>query len=94
MYLNRFCYLLLISAAVGSIFTSHPVVMWFLLANVLTLAIYGVDKTAARKTWRRVPESTLLVFGGAVGGLVRLLVNNSSVIKRKSSHSKHTLLSV
>ncbi|EIR7179268.1 DUF1294 domain-containing protein, partial [Salmonella enterica] len=27
----------------------------------------GIDKTAARKTWRRVPESTLLVFG-AVGG--------------------------
>ncbi|EPA4760382.1 DUF1294 domain-containing protein, partial [Salmonella enterica subsp. enterica serovar Kentucky] len=27
----------------------------------------GVDKTAARKTWRRVPESTLLVFG-VVGG--------------------------
>ncbi|ECS8688284.1 DUF1294 domain-containing protein, partial [Salmonella enterica] len=41
MYLNRFYYLLLIFAAVGSIFTSHPVAMWFLLANVLTLAIYG-----------------------------------------------------
>lgn len=41
--------------------------MWFLLANVLTLVIYGIDKTAARKTWRRVPESTLLVFG-VVGG--------------------------
>ncbi|ECG3281393.1 DUF1294 domain-containing protein, partial [Salmonella enterica subsp. enterica serovar Typhimurium] len=27
MYLNRFCYLLLIFAAVGSIFTSHPVAM-------------------------------------------------------------------
>ncbi|EAR8260575.1 DUF1294 domain-containing protein [Salmonella enterica subsp. enterica serovar Hadar] len=67
MYLNRFCYLLLIFAAVGSIFISHPVAMWFLLANVLTLAIYGIDKTAARKTWRRVPESTLLVFG-VVGG--------------------------
>ncbi|EAQ5986552.1 DUF1294 domain-containing protein [Salmonella enterica] len=67
MYLNRFCYLLLIFAAVGSIFTSHPVAMWFLLANVLTLAIYCIDKTAARKTWRRVPESTLLVFG-VVGG--------------------------
>lgn len=49
MYLNRFCYLLLIFAAVGSIFTSHPVAMWFLLANVLTLAIHGIDKTAARK---------------------------------------------
>ncbi|EBP6682544.1 DUF1294 domain-containing protein [Salmonella enterica subsp. salamae] len=67
MYLNRFCYLILSSAAVGSIFTSHPVVMWLLLANVLTLVIYGIDKTAARKTWRRVPESTLLVFG-VVGG--------------------------
>lgn len=67
MYLNRFCYLILISAAVGSIFTSHPVMMWFLLANALTLVIYGIDKTAARKTWRRVPESTLLVFG-VVGG--------------------------
>ncbi|ECG1029096.1 TPA: DUF1294 domain-containing protein [Salmonella enterica] len=67
MYLNRFCYLILISAAVGSIFTSHPVMMWLLLANVLTLVIYGIDKTAARKTWRRVPESTLLVFG-VVGG--------------------------
>lgn len=67
MYLNRFCYLILISAAVGSIFTSHPVMIWFLLANMLTLVIYGIDKTAARKTWRRVPESTLLVFG-VVGG--------------------------
>ncbi|MBA3147452.1 DUF1294 domain-containing protein [Salmonella enterica] len=67
MYLNRFCYLILISAAVGSIFTSHPVMIWFLLANVLTLVIYSIDKTAARKTWRRVPESTLLVFG-VVGG--------------------------
>ncbi|EDI2307638.1 DUF1294 domain-containing protein [Salmonella enterica subsp. enterica serovar Senftenberg] len=38
-----------------------------LFAPSLTLAIYGVDKTAARKTWRRVPESTLLVFG-VVGG--------------------------
>ncbi|EAA7244685.1 DUF1294 domain-containing protein [Salmonella enterica] len=67
MSLNRFCYLLLISAAVGSIFTPHPVVMWFLLANILTLVIYGIDKMAARKAWRRVPESTLLLFG-VVGG--------------------------
>lgn len=67
MNLNRFCYLLLILAASGSMFTSHPFVMWCLLANVLTLVIYGADKMAARKAWRRVPESTLLVFG-VVGG--------------------------
>ena len=67
MNLNRCCYLLLIAAALGSIFTSWPFAIWLLLVNVLTLAIYGVDKMAARRAWRRVPESTLLVFG-LVGG--------------------------
>lgn len=67
MNLNRFCYLLLVIAATGSIFMPHPLVMWFLLANVLTLVVYGADKIAAHKACRRVPESTLLVFG-VVGG--------------------------
>ena len=63
MTLNRFCYLLLILAAVASILTSYPVVMWLLLINVLTMVMYGADKMAARKGMRRVPEATLLVFG-------------------------------
>jgi Predicted membrane protein len=67
MNLNRFCYLLLALAAAGSLFTQHPFVMWFLLVNILTLVVYGGDKMAARKAWRRVPESTLLAFG-FVGG--------------------------
>lgn len=69
MSLNYFCYLLLVFAAIGSTMTSDPFAMWLLLANVLTLVIYSVDKMAARKAWRRVPESTLLVFG-VVGGWV------------------------
>ncbi|ADO50069.1 DUF1294 domain-containing protein [[Enterobacter] lignolyticus] len=67
MNLNRFCYFLLGLSALGSAFLPHPLVMWFLLTNALTLAVYGADKLAARKTWRRVPESTLLIFG-LVGG--------------------------
>lgn len=67
MNLNRFCYLLLALTAIGSAFLPHPVLMWFLLVSVLTLAVYGGDKMAARKAWRRVPESTLLMFG-FVGG--------------------------
>lgn len=43
--------------------------MWLILANILTMALYGVDKMAARQAWRRVPESTLLMFG-VVGGWV------------------------
>lgn len=45
----------------------HPFIMWFLSVNVLTMIIYGVDKWAAHKAKRRIPESTLLVFG-FVGG--------------------------
>lgn len=67
MNLNRFCFVLLALAAIGSLLTSHPFIMWLLLANLLTLVIYGADKLSARKAWRRVPESTLLVFG-VVGG--------------------------
>ena len=67
MNLNRFCYLLLAIAAVGSLFTPYSCAIWLLLVNILTLVVYGVDKMAARKAWRRVPELTLLVFG-VVGG--------------------------
>ena len=73
MNLNRWCYLLLALAAIASLFTAHPVMMWLLLANLLTLVIYGVDKMAARKDWRRVPEATLLFFG-VVGGWVGAMV--------------------
>lgn len=67
MTLNRFCYLLLLIAAIGSLFTSHPFILWLLLINLLTLAMYGADKMAARRAMRRVPEATLLVFG-LIGG--------------------------
>lgn len=67
MTLNTFCYLLLALAAVASSLLPHPLVIWLLLASVLTFVIYGGDKMAARKSWRRVPESTLLVLG-LVGG--------------------------
>lgn len=67
MNINRGCYLLLVLAALASMLTPHPVAMWLLLANVLTFVIYGVDKLAARKDWRRVPEVTLLTLG-FVGG--------------------------
>lgn len=53
--------------ALGSFFTTSPALSWFLLTNLLTLLIYGVDKMAARKAWQRVPETTLLVFG-VIGG--------------------------
>lgn len=55
MNINRFCYLLQALAATGCSLLPHPLVTWFLLANLLTLVFYGVAKMAARKAWRRVP---------------------------------------
>ncbi|CAI2785521.1 Protein of uncharacterised function (DUF1294) [Serratia grimesii] len=69
MKLNAVCYALLGLALIASLFFLHPIWMWWLLANLLTLVVYGADKFAARKGWQRVPESTLLVFG-LVGGWV------------------------
>lgn len=63
MHLNRYCWLLLFFAAVASFLTSRPFASWLLLVNVLTLVIYGADKIAARRGWRRVPEAALLAFG-------------------------------
>ncbi|MFK8258513.1 DUF1294 domain-containing protein [Erwinia sp. AnSW2-5] len=67
MNLNRFCYFILILTAVGNVLSPHPFATWAVLASALALMVYGVDKVAARKAWRRVPESTLLIFG-FVGG--------------------------
>lgn len=67
MHLNKFCYFLMAIAAIASILTPHPLMVWLLLINMLTVFIYGGDKFAARKGWRRVPEVTLLIFGLAGG---------------------------
>lgn len=67
MNLNYLCYFLLTLAAAGSALLPHPLAMWFVLASVLTFVIYGADKMAARKAWRRVSEATLLICG-FVGG--------------------------
>lgn len=67
MNLNRFCYLLMALVAMGSLSMPHPWAIWFITINVLTLLIYGLDKRAARTAGRRIPESTLLIFG-LVGG--------------------------
>lgn len=67
MNLNLVCYSLLLLTAVGSALLPYPLAMRFLLSSLLTWLIYGADKLAARKAWRRVPETTLLVLGLAGG---------------------------
>lgn len=73
MKVNYVCYGLLLLALLASLCVVHSVLVWFLFASVVTWLIYGADKYAARKSWQRVPEKTLLLFGlvgGWPGGLI------------------------
>ncbi|MEL4016929.1 DUF1294 domain-containing protein [Dryocola clanedunensis] len=67
MNINRFCYLLLLAAAAASAAVPYPFAAWLLAVSLLTFLLYGVDKRAAQKQNRRIPEATLLLFGIAGG---------------------------
>lgn len=67
---------LLVIAATVSLcaLTGWPWLADYLLGiSLITLGYYGLDKAAARRNWRRVPESVLhglAFFGGAPGALL------------------------
>lgn len=67
MNINSFLRFILLITAASSLYFPHSLVVWFLGVNLLTLGLYGLDKIAARRGWRRVSEMTLLLFG-VVGG--------------------------
>lgn len=52
--------------------------IYYLIAiNILTFIIYGIDKLKAKKNWRRISESTLLllaVAGGSIGAWLGMMV--------------------
>ena len=54
-------------------FVLIPFLIWVSAASVVSFALYGLDKRAARRGTRRVPESTLLTVDflfGYPGGLL------------------------
>ncbi|MBW7983459.1 DUF1294 domain-containing protein [Enterobacillus tribolii] len=61
--LNKAFWLLLVVTLIASPFTPAPVIIGFLILNLLTLLAYGADKYAAIRERQRIPEKTLLLFG-------------------------------
>ncbi|MDT0500598.1 MULTISPECIES: DUF1294 domain-containing protein [unclassified Halomonas] len=50
-----------------------PLLWGYILASLLALCLYGIDKVAARRNWRRIRESTLhlvALVGGWPGALL------------------------
>lgn len=68
--------------------TAHPAWYGLALVNLLTFSLYGGDKLAAQRQWRRIPERTLLglgVVGGA--GPADCSASGCFVIRRARRHS-------
>lgn len=63
------------------------IALYYLLAvNLLTFAVYGIDKYKARYNHWRIPEATLLLFaafGGSIGALLAM-----KVFRHKTQHKK------
>ena len=52
-------------------------IIYLIVANVLTFFMYGVDKWKAKRSKWRIPEATLLVLaiiGGSIGALLGMKV--------------------
>lgn len=51
----------------------HVYVLWLVCAGATTTLLYAIDKLAARRNWRRIPEPslwTLIALGGFLGGWI------------------------
>lgn len=94
-YFVLFC-LPMLALAYISLSFPEPLFGWLLLLlNTFTLGLYGFDKLAAIKSWQRIPESYLLLYGlagGWLGGsLGQLLFNHKT---RKQPFRRYFFLTV
>lgn len=63
-------------------------VIYLLIMNIWAMALFGSDKSKAKRKQNRVRESKLMrvcFFGGAVGGLIGMNVFHHKTLKRKFS---------
>lgn len=63
--------------------------VYLLLINIVTFAVYGLDKHKAKKDLWRIPESTLLLLaaiGGSIGAMTGM-----SYFRHKTKHMKFTI---
>lgn len=65
------------------------IIIFYILINIITFSLYGIDKWKAKRHAWRIPEATLLGFAAIGGGLGTLL--GMSAFHHKTKHKKFTL---
>ncbi len=73
-----------------SFFPQHPfaaaLLIWLVLANLLALLLYGLDKRKAKKGAWRIPERTLFLLaalGGSPGAICGMLLFRHKTLKTR-----------
>lgn len=69
----------------GQLFIYSILIYWVAI-NIVTFALFGIDKRRAQRSKRRIEESTLLLwaaFGGSVGALLGMKVWHHKTLHRK-----------
>lgn len=64
----------------------YIVLIYLAVINIVTFFVYGVDKWKAKRSKRRIEESTLLwwaVFGGSIGALLGMKAWHHKTLHRK-----------
>ena len=62
------------------------VLIFFLVINIVTMCVYGVDKKKAIKNKLRIPEATLILLaaiGGSIGAIIGMKVFHHKTKKAK-----------
>ena len=61
-------------------------VYYFIIINIISFFLYGIDKYLAIKNYYRVSEYTLFVFaffGGSVGSILGMIMFHHKIKKRR-----------
>ena len=74
---------------------THTIVYIFIVINVLTFVIYGIDKWKAKQGSWRISEATLLtlaVLGGSIGALLGMQVWHHKTMHKKFKYGLPLIL--
>ena len=76
-------------------YLSYIVLIYLAVVNIVTFFLYGIDKWKAKRSKRRVPESTLLwwaALGGSVGALLGMKAYRHKTLHKKFKYGVPAIL--
>lgn len=75
--------------------SNYTIVTYLITVNILTFAVYGIDKLKAKKGKWRIPEASLLglaVIGGSIGAYFGIKVWHHKTLHKKFKYGIPTII--